>query len=141
MWSHYAQDHKGICLKFDTKENYDFFSQFIIVEYEKEVDTDIRKYFLEINKFIKDSYKIKHSNWSYEEEVRVVKTKSMGFNCNNRFVEFEPSALKEIIFGLKTDDDIILKYKKLCKTHERDIVFSKMRLVKNGRFELEKIEL
>lgn len=54
MWSHYAQDHKGICFKFDIKEDSNFFSPLITVEYKKEVDLNISEYFLNYNKFSKD---------------------------------------------------------------------------------------
>ena len=73
MWSHYAQAHKGICFKFDRTEDSDFFSPLVNVKYKKEVDTDITKYFLEYYKFERDSFKTKYSDWSYENEVRIIK--------------------------------------------------------------------
>ncbi|HQC42170.1 MAG TPA: DUF2971 domain-containing protein [Verrucomicrobiota bacterium] len=140
MWSHYAQAHEGICLKFDRTEDSNFFSQIVNVEYRKRVETDIAKYFLEYYKFSGDTISTKYSDWSYEKEVRVIKTESMDFNCNNRFVKFEPSALKEIIFGVKTKKSTISHYIDLCKNN-KNITFSKMRLLKNGRFELKKIPI
>lgn len=141
MWSHYAQDHKGICFKFDIKEDSNFFSPLITVEYKKEVDLNISEYFLNYNKFSKDIARVKHSDWSYEKEVRVIKTGFKDSDRKKRFLKFKPDALKEIIFGFKTDPEVILDYMNLCKNHNKNIIFFKMNSAENRRFELEKIPI
>lgn len=141
MWSHYAQDHKGVCLKFDTTEDNDFFSPLITVDYMKKLNLNIIEYLSEPNRFAKDTVKIKYFDWFYEREVRIVKISSSGFNSKNGFLKFKPNALKEVIFGLRTDKEDILKYIDLCKNHNNNIALFKMESPKNGRFELEKIRI
>lgn len=141
MWSHYAQDHKGICFKFDKKEDSNFFSPLVNVEYKKEVDLNISEYFLNYNKFSKDTSRIKNSDWCYEKEVRIIKTGFKNYDRKKRFLKFKSPALKEIIFGFKTDHGVILEYMDLCKDHNKNITFSKMESPENGRFELEKIPI
>lgn len=139
MWSHYAENHRGICLKFDILKALDFFAPLLDVDYEKKVDLKIANFFRDSSKFIIKTIRTKFKCWEYENEFRSIKDKSIGFNYNNRFVEFEPSSLREIIFGFKTDDNIILEYKELCKILKRDIVFSKMKSCEDGTFKLKKV--
>jgi hypothetical protein len=73
--------------------------------------------------------------------VRVIKTGFKDSDRKKRFLKFKPDALKEIIFGFKTDPEVILDYMNLCKNHNKNIIFFKMNSAENGRFELEKIPI
>ncbi len=89
MWSHYANSHKGICLGFNVREDMGFFYYPVEVQYTDKYpelpDSFTRKY-LEI------LIGTKYAGWSYEQEVRVWKSPVGEY-------EFNPEALKEIIFG------------------------------------------
>ncbi|STO56732.1 DUF2971 domain-containing protein [Grimontia hollisae] len=118
MWAHYADEHKGFCIGFSKKalmqdihpvhcEN---------VEYQKDLPykgvIERIKYFenrpLSEIPFHNSSYSIasdilsssigiKYTNWSYEKEVRLVKTKFGAY-------KFHPSSVVSIAFGLRMSE-------------------------------------
>lgn len=89
MWSHYADSHKGVCLKFDVLEASEFFTPAKRVKYESSYP--IYNYLSDKNK-VADLLFTKSKDWEYEGEVRVIKDKSDNY-------PFPKSALKEVIFG------------------------------------------
>ncbi|MCK4447973.1 MAG: DUF2971 domain-containing protein [Candidatus Marinimicrobia bacterium] len=93
MWSHYADSHKGVCLKFSIKEDLDFFSPAKKVNYEN--DYPKYNYLQQRNDFVKYMFFTKSKDWEYEGEVRVFKNKSGNY-------KFKKEALKELIFGCRT---------------------------------------
>ncbi|WP_394952052.1 DUF2971 domain-containing protein [uncultured Helicobacter sp.] len=112
MWSHYAGSHKGICIgydvsnifnnKFDTNNTilkkciyldnlsmYDFFIQPDIVN-AKDLEPFKDNVFNQPS-FL-DMYSIKHKNWSYEKEWRIIT-----HNIDNNKIMLP---IKEVYFGL-----------------------------------------
>ncbi|WP_116061858.1 DUF2971 domain-containing protein [Cohnella phaseoli] len=114
MWAHYANNHSGFCVEYDTKnkENLTFRSSLFPVQYlDKRIDiTEIMESLmteLEIAKSraLKHNMKkvelsnmtilwasiyyscLKHESWSYEKEMRIV-TSSV-----HRFINAQPSAI------------------------------------------------
>lgn len=70
MWAHYADNHKGICVAFDTDLLEDKDIQFHEVAYRKKPPT--------INMPWSESKQIRHQttkyiDWKYEDEIRVIK--------------------------------------------------------------------
>ena len=131
MWSHYAENHKGVCLKFDVIKDPPFFDYPLLMSYEDE--------YPQIN-FAKDSMKCimtvlgtKYAGWGYEKELRVYK-KQMGI------YPFLHSALVEIIFGCKAEEKDISEIMSLVSKYHYDITFSKM-IMSKQKFNLKKIEL
>ena len=113
MWSHYAEEHKGVCLfyQFPTNFiNYDRNNIFGIskVEYKENPLTDwfinnAEEYdSLDLIKFLfklgPKTLTIKSPPWEYEEEVRMVRPKK-------GFLKIEKEFLKQICFGLNTPDE------------------------------------
>lgn len=90
MWAHYADSHKGICLKFDILEDLHFFSPAKKVNYTK--DYPNYNYLKDKDDFVNHMFFTKSEEWSYEGEVRVLKDKKDNYT-------FRESALKEVIFG------------------------------------------
>ena len=75
MWSHYAQEHSGVCMEFDF--NCDIMQNITKVRYINEI-TNIQ------NKINKDPFQalfLKHKNWSYEQEYRY--TRSINYHAAN----------------------------------------------------------
>ncbi|RZJ85738.1 MAG: DUF2971 domain-containing protein [Hymenobacter sp.] len=136
QWSHYADYHRGICLKFDITEAADFFRTPIIVAYRKVMQH--YNHFTMSKSIVEYLIKPKYADWSYESEVRVVKHSDTE-EAGNRAYSFPDSALKEIIFGAKTPDAVIVKYKQLCSTSNKaHVLFSKMSLGSGTHYELIK---
>ncbi len=137
MWSHYAHNHKGICLEFDILEDPDFFMIPLDVNYVDNMPEynhfKDRKFLVE--KIIQPKYKI----WKNEEEVRCIKiSRDIQGNNNSQAFKFNPKALKKVIFGCKSSNNMIKKYKSLCKNSDLEhIIFAKMFSKNDGSFELE----
>jgi hypothetical protein len=99
MWSHYANNHRGIVLQFEVANDTSTFLKNVRVEYvndypllnwANETESEIRKSFL--NKF---------KTWEYEKEWRMVHI----FGANS-YINFKPEALTGLIFGSKADSNI-----------------------------------
>ena len=96
MWSHYANDHSGICLGFHWLDDEPFFGRAQEVHYEKDrptvvvpaspTDIDIDGIFL--TKFI---------DWEYESEWRIIDHDN-GEGVQN----YSAHLLRSITFGLRT---------------------------------------
>jgi len=139
QWSHYSNFHRGICLKFDITEHPELFNIPIIVTYR----TVMQHYnhFVQSDKIVEYLIKPKYKEWSYESAIRVVKSPDeMRKNGNNRAFTFENEALREVIFGHKTSNDVKNKYKQICETNDkRHAHLSEMNLNKGLHYRLTKI--
>lgn len=137
MWSHYAHFHQGVCLEFDILQDPDFFFMPFPVEY---VDSMPEyNHPIDSKKLIEKIIQPKANFWKYEKEVRIIRTSDViKKNNNNQAFKFEPKALKKVIFGCKTSDNTINKYKELCNSNGLNhVTFSQMHQKDNGQFELE----
>jgi hypothetical protein len=130
MWSHYADSHRGICMKFDLLADPLAFFAAYKVNYEEEypVLNHVR------NKRGESVTKLlitKAIQWAYEEEYRILK---MGEPGNHSFA---PSALVEIIFGLRCPTPFVSDIMKLTDNSRMGhVTFAKAQTLPN-RFALE----
>ncbi len=138
QWSHYSDYHKGICLKFDVTEDPSFFLIPVIVAYRKVMQH--YNHFTQSKNIVDYLIRPKFSEWSYESEIRIVKTaQNIRDNSGNRAFKFNDNALREVIFGTKTPDTIIAKYRQLCANNNKGHVqFYKMELGSGVHYELIK---
>ena len=116
MWSHYANAHAGVCLGFTPHEKSlqkgEFFHVPLEVNY---IDSYVpTNYCAEKLEAIKYNISTKQSMWSYEQEVRILKT---GFSSSEtRLRKYIPTDLTGIYFGLATSDMNMNEIKKLCES-------------------------
>lgn len=95
MWAHYADWHKGACLKFDLLEDVSSFNFPKAVKYSNEY---YRYNYLREQTNASIAIWHKSEDWAYEQEHRVIK---LGFHG---LCEVNPNAVKEIIFGCRCSD-------------------------------------
>lgn len=144
MWSHYADYHKGICLKFDiTKDPFFFLTPFPVI-YSQFLPH--YNHFCNGEQQIPQILRTKFAGWGYEQEIRVVKEEDeiLGNknSTNPRIFKFKNEALIEIIFGTNTSEEDIKIIKKLCeKSGKNHVKFSKMKLKEGIYYGLEKVDL
>ena len=93
MWSHYADNHKGICFEFDVLEDPDFFVFPVWVKYEEKYPKIDFSNVQDTTKI----YSTKSMDWKYEDEIRVLKHK-YGLHS------FNPKMIKSVIFGCRISD-------------------------------------
>ena len=97
MWSHYADDHKGICLGFDVDEN-----DLIKVRYRKDrVKLDDKDRLTK--KDALDIFAVKFNGWSYEKERRIIPALINSHRSNGKYFELfsEKMRLTEVLIGVK----------------------------------------
>ena len=93
MWAHYAKNHSGVCLEYDTKllsqSNQIIKDAIVNVQYNKTYITDdITNYFRYFNK---------SDQWKYEEEVRIV------CKMTGNYLNFP--CLKSVYLGINIDHE------------------------------------
>lgn len=130
MWSHYADSHKGICMKFDLLADPKVFFALFRVEYEKEYPkcNHLRDNAREtVAKLVKTKAKV----WEYEQEYRVPKYSDSGNHA------FAPLALVEIIFGCRASEPFIHEIQHLTQSPRMSHVMFKKATVQNNNFGLD----
>lgn len=113
MWSHYADNHEGVCLSFDFTKDLDFFDVPYCVEY-------LERY-PKIN-FIKDwsiikvfriQLATKSKEWEYEKEIRIIKVYDR--QPYKQDINFKKEALSSIKFGYKSLEIEQIKIKSILE--------------------------
>lgn len=132
MWSHYSNKHKGICIAYDISKIKEY-NKIILkkVIYSKKIQ--IYKPYNHIfsnsildeeNNFVSLFY-LKHKNWKYEKEYRIITYESY---------DFINLPIKAIYFGINTDINHINLIKNFIK--DKDIELYKMKPDENNLFKL-----
>lgn len=142
MWSHYADNHKGVVYGFsaDLFSNTDsdgLYSKPLEVKYPEERKYELLSYAL-LGKEMQFAKELttKAMDWSYEQEYRFI-----GFNCSNLNKSFRRESLKSIIFGSKTPSDEIERIKSLCGQHGFGHVAFKQANIATGSFEINIVNI
>ena len=130
MWSHYADSHKGICMKFDVLADPSAFFAGYKVNYEVEypIWNHVRS---DTGQSVTNLLTTKAKQWEYEQEYRVLKIGDPGNHS------FAPSALVEIIFGLRCAADYIDDVKRLTNNSRTGHVAFSRTVTAANRFALE----
>jgi hypothetical protein len=99
MWSHYAADHKGVCLQFEPARDLFTFGRALTVDY-------VRQY--PVVNWLKGKYEMekilrrKHPRWKYEAERRIIQV-----GAARSVFNYHPSAVVGLLFGCAADDTVI----------------------------------
>jgi len=103
LWAHYADNHKGICLKFSNGIS-EIATMTGKVQYKDNYES--ASFFNQEGDAIYHLIFTKAKDWIYEKEIRVVRILDFGKN------DFKIEHLKEIIFGCRTEKKVIQEMKK-----------------------------
>ena len=133
MWSHYANMHKGVCLKFDILQDVDFFYPLLPVLYES--DFLAYNYVLNPTLVVDKQIRMKAIDWEYEHELRIIKTNG------NDYYNFKKEALTEIIFGCSAEVKEINEIKKIADETKYPSISLKQAKQVEGKYELQIEEL
>ena len=116
MWSHYADHHKGLVLKFDVAILEKYFTIIKKVRYTDKIDTV--DYDESPEKIIKKLLSQKSTHWKTEKEIRIIVQEKGNYR-------FPQEALKEIRFGIRCDHHLQTNIMQLVKKFGyKDAVFS-----------------
>lgn len=137
MWAHYAKEHTGVCLAFDSTLGSTYLNdaQTDIVRYvdkNSSIDLDnVETYQEQILNILFQKY----NGWIYEDEYRIVKTPQQMNVNGEKQNSFEKSALVAIFFGLHMSEERINFYKLQCKKYGYDnLQYFKMTLPTDGSY-------
>lgn len=140
MWSHYTDNHKGICVKYVLSSNF--------CELRNEETGNFRHLFpvvytgepITIYEPIttKNAFALKSKCWEYENEVRLVSfNKDINDAYSNETLDTE-SYVKEVIFGLKCTKENRDLIKKVL-SNNNNVCFSKMMMDNDNIYTLKKV--
>ncbi len=140
MWSHYADNHKGLCFGFSSEGLTD--SIFNLAEpviytakYPKILMDDFRENYTE--KLINMYTLTKFEDWSYEREWRIILHINSG---EERIKKFDPQELRQVILGAKIESSDATAIRKLVKEKYPHVKIFQANIVQ-GSFELDVTEL
>ena len=150
MWSHYADCHKGLCIKYKTKRDKQVINQKYIhlqikgVSYKEQLDNKYTpgKYAKNTNSpEAEDNAKVnatieilstKSKDWTYEGEWRLIRHPSIpelnSDSCfEGKLIDFPDDMLEieEIYFGCRCTDENIATIKQIFKDKNKTIKFLK----------------
>ena len=159
MWSHYSDNHRGICVGFKTSvEGNSLGLQFDDPALTYPL-TGVSKGFLPVSKVhysvsmpsiynrlkdeedkLQEFLKTKHCEWDYEKERRIIYPYSL---VNKQEIKFSKSILDKVIFGLKISDSDKNKIFGLVKKYfidsGFDVRFYQAKMIK-GKYAIELID-
>lgn len=139
MWTHYASNHRGICLGLESA-NIDgqhyidmdepvqvgknaslaLLNEVKYVKLQPERINPVRKAYFEFDMF----HTTKTNKWNYEKEYRILIENELFNNATNHYsklnFKFKKEILREIIFGINTDSDLIIEIRKFVKENYID---------------------
>lgn len=123
MWAHYAKDHSGFVLEFDTEAIRQHFENIAIhdVNYRDDPDPSIvplleraaeiakaRYVYMLRSAVLVHAYFSKHTSWTYEQECRLVDQNDCSEDvAGNRILFFPIECVTSIIVGHKTPAPVI----------------------------------
>jgi len=109
MWSHYAENHQGICLEFRTDNN----SLFILAQeviYRSEYPRWVPQNLFEI---AREMILTKAEDWSYEREFRLIARPEVDetnlLKLYGEYLRIPPQALASVIVGCQGDFEAVCR--------------------------------
>lgn len=113
MWSHYGDEHKGMCIEFDMN----IMRKAGLIAYEVQYEPNEYEtiYFCdnEIDQFRKVALH-KAPCWDYEKEYRIIRKNEDTESSNGFLVDFPPEAITGIYLGAKSSIPIRIVEKQDC---------------------------
>lgn len=135
MWSHYADNHNGVAISFDSDDN--FFKKFKI-GFRKVTYREDRPTYCVGDDLNCDIFYTKSVLWSYENEYRLVAYLDNDISRvkidNNGVCNLPHSVIKKIIFGYRIPKD------KIKKIYQKISTIEDFRSVSFYKAEMDKLE-
>ena len=102
MWTHYAQNHQGVCLQFEVARDARTFAFAQQVHYRDEyprVNFTVRE---DMANHLYTVMTRKHPGWEYEGEWRIIHLQGA-----NSMLPFRPEALVRVVFGCRSSPTLV----------------------------------
>lgn len=99
MWSHYAENHQGVCLEFDTHAGSDILENARQVQYGHAYPV-YECFNDDLSRLVEQALFRKSTDWEYEKEWRLI-----GMRKANQVVALSPGTLTGVILGARIPRD------------------------------------
>jgi hypothetical protein len=129
LWSHYAEQHRGVCLEYQFRSSSFLTPEFGLTAAGKvNYDTDALSEWMKnapmdqaifIEGLVHEYLKTKHSAWEYEQEERIIKREHGAYT-------FPEKILKRVYFGLQTPQADIDHVTKLARDYSGCTSFAQL---------------
>lgn len=147
MWSHYADNHKGFCIKYRLSNYFINESENELgchmylkkVNYTKTKNTKLRIDIKSIDSTL--GYATKYKDWKYEKEVRLISYNPMIEGKYNEIELDSESNIEAIYFGYRCSDQDIQTIKNICIERYNNINFYKMMLNTTDIYNLNAVKI
>lgn len=148
LWSHYADEHRGVCLTYEIPQDFvtnhinnifgyapvkygnDPLTEFFLRYKFPEDASDLRDFAIEAMKTL---LSIKASDWKYEIEARIIHTHSGALEIPREF-------LSQICFGLRTSNRDKSLIRDLVDDRYSNVIFAELQPGESN-FELSPVEI
>jgi hypothetical protein len=135
MWAHYAKQHTGICLEFDTDQN--LFGRALKVTYRKCLPVITADLFADQEALTETILLTKSDKWSYEDEYRLLPRDgrldpTFSLTCYDDFLSLPPHALSAVIAGPNCADEHIKLVEGLIAKHAPHVAFKRAGCLPQG---------
>ena len=99
MWSHYANNHKGVCIQFERAKDFPLLCRALSVDYSDNYPTVnwVRGFGPSLSKVLLK----KSLCWAYEAEERLIKPDKA-----RQYLQFNPAAISAVIYGCRVSADV-----------------------------------
>jgi hypothetical protein len=104
MWGHYADSHRGFCIRFELEKDTELMKLVHPIEYKESATDFSNAEESEFERALRNSLE-KSEKWSYEREWRIIgKLPENESRSVELFATYHPAALSGIIFGIRTPE-------------------------------------
>ena len=131
MWSHYGDNHKGLCIGFEFPIKYK--DEFVLYPVNYPDSLEVVRLEKDTNRVLYYWLTTKLKEWKYEEEIRAI-------HINNKdLCTFSKNHIKEVIFGNRVPKKNIIKLQKRLRklNYPRDIELNRI-VINEKELKLEK---
>jgi hypothetical protein len=112
MWSHYGQNHTGICIQLEIAHDPRAFALSVAIDYEDKYP--ILNYLNpDWGSEVRQVITTKHPGWSYEKEWRIIH-----MNGANSYYYFKPAVVSRIILGSRISQENVDVIKRLLSERQ-----------------------
>jgi hypothetical protein len=108
MWSHYASNHRGLCLQFEAAKDPMTFIKAVTIKYSDKYP--LWNWTTDFDVGLRIILERKHSGWHYERESRIIISEA-----THQYIPFLPEALRSIIIGCCTPAKTVAKLRELIQ--------------------------
>jgi hypothetical protein len=149
LWSHYADEHRGLCLTYQFPEDFlmDTSNRIVGVSQLEYDENPLTNWFIEnapekygtnfedhfTTELLKKVLIIKGKGWSYEDEARIIREKEGNFPIPKKF-------LKQVCFGLNTSEHYISLIRQIIENSGYSVNYCQI-LRKEDDFGIKAVEI